>query len=62
MTDEQDTRGPALLELHGPAFLGDPHATLRACAQRHWYADTAMGLDTALAAGRPSPFSEKRRN
>lgn len=43
MTDGHDTQGPALLELHGPAFLGDPHATLRACAQQHWYANTMMG-------------------
>ena len=43
MTEQHDTRGPASLELHGAAFQSDPHAALRACAERHWYADTMMG-------------------
>lgn len=43
MTERETSEGPAALELHGAAFQSDPHAALRACAQRHWYADTIMG-------------------
>lgn len=43
MTEPQSSEGPALLELHGAAFQSDPHAALRECAQRHWYANTMMG-------------------
>jgi cytochrome P450 len=43
MTEPQSSEGPALLELHGAAFQSDPHAALRVCAQRHWYANTMMG-------------------
>ncbi|WP_272000827.1 cytochrome P450 [Nannocystis radixulma] len=31
------------LDLHGPEFLNDPHAALRAAREQSWCADTALG-------------------
>ncbi|MDC0667155.1 cytochrome P450 [Nannocystis radixulma] len=38
-----DSDACPFLDLHGPAFLADPHAALRAAREQHWYAETAMG-------------------
>jgi len=34
---------PPFLDLHGPEFLSDPHAVLRAAREQSWCADTVLG-------------------